>query len=137
MKEENIKIGDCVYHMRKASFMDTKDQAFKLTALLKGCFTNTDKGNFDVGQLIANLNSKEIDEITKFLCAQTSVTDENGKKLLLFKTDEFESFFGEHQDQYFQFLFAGVKFHFLGFLPNGLASKVNTLDLEKAAGLVM
>lgn len=137
MQDENKMIGQCTYQFRKANFMQARTEAFKLTALLKGCFSNDGQSNFDIGQLFANLNSKEMESVEKFICQNATVTDEQGKKFLLQNSTESDAFFNDHRDEYFQFLFEGLKFHFLGFLPNGIASKVNMLDLDKLADLAM
>lgn len=137
MQSEDKIIGNCTYSFRKANFMVARTEAFKLTALLKGCFASEGKTDFDIGQLLSNLNSQEMNEVEKFIAQHTVVTDENGKKFILQKDNEAENFFNEHRDQYLQFLFEGLKFHFLGFLPNGLASKVSTLSLDNLADLAM
>ncbi|WP_392552096.1 putative phage tail assembly chaperone [Orbus wheelerorum] len=136
MQPEDKIIGECTYHLRKANFIEAKAEAFKLTTLLKGCFTNDGKAGFDIGQFLANLNSQEMEGVERFICKYATVTNEDGTKVLLQNPKEANDFFNEHREQYFEFIFEGVKFHFLGFLPNGIASKVNTLGLETLSDLV-
>lgn len=137
MENKTVQIGDCEYTLMPSSFMTAKAEAFKLTTLLKGCFSSGENVNFDIGQLLVNINSPAMVDIEKFILKYAIVIDENGKKFLLQKQDEANQFFDAHRDQYFNFLFEGLKFHFLGFLPSGLASKVSTLDLAKLADSAM
>lgn len=143
MSDETKVIGKCSYNFRKANFMEARTEAFKLTALLKGCFKavkdvdGKEKSDFDIGQLLSNLNSKEMADVELFISKNATVTDENGEKFLLMNQAEANKFFNDHRDEYFQFLFEGLKFHFLGFLPSGIASKVNTLNLDSLAALAM
>lgn len=137
MENKTIQIGDCEYTLMPAGFMASKKELAKLTSLLDGCFPSVEKVNFDIGRLIKNLSSETMEEIEKFICKYATVTDETGKKFLLQNSKEVEGFFSSHTGDYYSFIIEGFKFHFLGFLPSGLASKVNTLDLEKLADSLM
>lgn len=123
------------YEFTQANFIKAKNQALKLGGLLKGCFTNSgDNTNIDIGQALANLGSEETRQIEEFIISTLTAKDENGKPINLRNTDDFNSHFNQHRDHYFQVLIEGMKFHFLGFLPSGIASKLNTLNLEALVG---
>lgn len=137
MQEHEIQIEECTYKLSPANFIEAKTEAFKLTALLKGCFSTGEQMNFDIGQLLVNINSPAMADVEKFILKHAVVIDENNKKFLLQKQEEANAFFNLHRQHYFSFIFEGLKFHFLGFLPSGLASKVSTLDLAKLADSAM
>lgn len=127
-------INDCNYEMRSANFQKALAQAYKLTSLLKGAFVDN---QLDIGALLCNLDTKEVQEVSKFILSHTVVTDEENKKHLLQNEKEADAFFNFHRDHYFKVLFEGVKFHFLPFLPSGIASSLNTLSLENLQSSVM
>ncbi|RKS86913.1 tail assembly chaperone [Orbus hercynius] len=137
MQDHETQIGECTYKLRAANFIEAKIEAFKLTTLLKGCFSASESVNFDIGQLLVNINSPAMADVEKFILKHAVVVDEHNKTFLLQKSDEANTFFNTHRDHYFSFIFEGLKFHFLGFLPNGLASKVSTLDLGKLVDSAM
>ncbi|WP_051396130.1 phage tail assembly chaperone [Ignatzschineria larvae DSM 13226] len=133
-----IRIDDITYEFQQSSFFEANRQLKTLTALMKGCFTMQDgKTGFDVGELISNIGSESFANVEKFILHHLTATDENGEKVLFNKPEEINKFFNKHRSHYYQVIFEGLKFHFLGFLPSGLESKISTLNLEEVAGKVM
>lgn len=133
-----LQIDDVAYELQRSNFFEANKQLKVLTALAKGCFTMQDgKAGFDIGELISNIGSDEFASVEKFILQHTVATNEEGQKVLFQKQLEAEKFFNEHRSHYYQVIFEGLKFHFLGFLPSGLESKINTLNLAEAVTKAM
>lgn len=133
-----LQIDEVTYELQRSNFFEANKQLKVLTALAKGCFAMRDgKASFDIGELIANIGSDEFASVEKFILQHTVATDEEGQKVLFNKQLEAEKFFNHHRSHYYQVIFEGLKFHFLGFLPSGLESKINTLSLAKMADKAM
>ena len=114
MADLDFTIDDVTYTFRQTDFFKANKYLKKLTALLKGCFSlEGNQTGFDIGQLASNIGSEEFVEIEKFVLDYVSAVDENGKTIL------------------FQIISEGLKFHFLGFLPNGILSNLSTLSLAE------
>lgn len=138
MQSTDFTIDDVVYTFTQADFFKSNKYLKKLTALLKGCFSlNDEKSGFDVGQLMSNFGSEQFAEIEKFILDYVTAIDESGKKVLFQKLQEANEFFNTHRSHYYQVIFEGLKVHFLGFLPSGVASSLNTLNLKAVAEKVM
>lgn len=131
-------IEDVTYQFSKSNFFEANKQLKVLTALAKGCFTMQDgKTGFDIGELISNIGSEEFASVEKFILNHTTATNENGEKVLFNKAEELNKFFNEHRSHYYQVIFEGLKFHFLGFLPSGLESKISSTNLAELAERAM
>lgn len=131
-------IDDVTYELQRSNFFEANKQLKVLTALTKGCFAIQDgETAFDVGALISNIGSEEFAGVEKFILQHAVATDENGNKVLFNKPEELSKFFNDHRSHYYQVIFEGLKFHFLGFLPNGLGSKISTLNLAEVASKAM
>lgn len=138
MQSTDLTIDDVVYTFTQADFFKSNKYLKKLTALLKGCFSlEGNKSGFDIGQLASNIGSEQFTEIEKFILDYVTAIDENGGKVLFQKPQEAGSFFNTHRSHYYQVIIEGLKFHFLDFLPSGIASKLSTTNLETVAGKVM
>lgn len=138
MQSTDFTIDDVVYTFTQADFFKSNKYLKKLTALLQGCFSfEGNKSGFDIGQLASNIGSEQFAEIEKFILDYLTAVDENGKKILFQKPQEAGEFFNTHRSHYYQVIVEGLKFHFLGFLPNGIASKLSTASLETVAETVM
>jgi Protein of unknown function (DUF2669). len=138
MESKDYNVDDVVYTFTQADFFKSNKYLKKLTALLKGCFSVDDsKSGFDIGQLASNIGSEQFAEIEKFILDYVTAIDENGNKVLFQKPDEAGKFFNTHRNHYYQIIIEGLKFHFLGFLPSGIASNLNTLSLETVAERAM
>jgi hypothetical protein len=138
MQSTDFTIDDVVYTFTQADFFKSNKYLKKLTALLQGCFSfKENKSDFDVGQLASNIGSEQFAEIEKFILDYVTAVDENGKKVLFQKPQEAGDFFNTHRSHYYQVIIEGLKFHFLGFLPNGIASKLSTTSLEAVAATVI
>ena len=138
MQSTDFTIDDVVYTFTQADFFKSNKYLKKLTALLQGCFSfEGNKSGFDIGQLASNIGSDQFAEIEKFILDYVTAIDENGKKILFQKPQEAGEFFNTHRSHYYQIIIEGIKFHFLGFLPNGIASKLSTASLETVAETVM
>ena len=131
-------IDDVTYELQRSNFFEANKQLKVLTALTKGCFAIQDgKAAFDVGALISNIGSEEFATVEGFILKHLVATNENGEKVLFNKQEELNKFFNEHRSHYYQVIFEGLKFHFLGFLPSGLESKISTLNLAEMATQAM
>lgn len=138
MQSTDFTIDDVVYTFTQADFFKSNKYLKKLTALLQGCFSfEGNKSGFDIGQLASNIGSEQFAEIEKFILDYVTAIDENGKKILFQKPQEAGEFFNTHRSHYYQVIVEGLKFHFLGFLPNGIASKLSTASLETVTETVM
>lgn len=126
-----MKLDDIEYTFRQANFIEAKKQAFKLVGLAKGCFEQ-DNGEtrFDIGQLLSNLGSQDMESVEKFVITYTEAKDIEGNPILLNKVDVFNTHFNKYRDHYLQVIFEGVKFHFLDFIPSGIASNLNIDSLK-------
>lgn len=131
-------LDDVTYELQRSNFFEANKQLKVLTALAKGCFTmQGGKTGFDIGELISNIGSEEFASVESFILKHTVATDENGNKVLFNKSEELNKFFNDHRSHYYQVIFEGLKFHFLGFLPSGLESKISTLNLAEVANKAM
>lgn len=137
MQNTDFILDDITYTFRQADFFKANKYLKKLTALLRGCFSlDGNKTGFDVGQLAANIGTEQFEEIEKFILNYVTAVDENGKTVLFQNPQESSDFFNTHRSHYYQVIFEGLKFHFLVFLPDGIASKLNTASLEEMAQTV-
>lgn len=133
-----LQIESVAYEFQRSNFFEANKQLKVLTALAKGCFAMKDgKTSFDIGELIANVGSEEFATVEGFILKHLVATNENGEKVLFNKQEELNKFFNEHRSHYYQVIFEGLKFHFLGFLPSGLESKISTLNLAEMASQAM
>lgn len=132
VKEETFHINGVDYEMRKAGFMKTKQLATKLLTLLNGAINIDKEMEFDIniGAIAQNLNSPEMAEIEKFVLDQTAVAG-FGK---LSDASKLDQHFEDHPDNYFQVIFAGVKFHFLPLLPVG-REFLQSMSMDKLMAL--
>lgn len=137
MQNTDFILDEVTYTFRQTDFFKANKYLKKLTALLKGCFSlDGNKTGFDFGQLAANIGTEQFEEIEKFILTYVTAVDENGKTVLFQNPQESSDFFNAHRSHYYQVIFEGLKFHFLGFLPSGIASSLNTLNLEGMAQAV-
>lgn len=138
MQNTDFILDDVTYTFRQADFFKANKYLKKLTALLKGCFSlDGNKTGFDVGQLASNIGTEQFEEIEKFILNYVTAVNEDGKTVLFQKPQEISDFFNTHRSHYYQVIVEGLKFHFLGFLPGGIASKLSTASLETVAETVM
>lgn len=138
MQNTDFILDDITYTFRQADFFKTNKYLKKLTALLKGCFSlDGNKTGFDFGQLASNIGTEQFEEIEKFILNYVTAIDENGKTVVFQKPQEISDFFNTHRSHYYQVIVEGLKFHFLDFLPSGIASKLNTANLEEIAQRAM
>lgn len=132
MQNKDFIVDDVTYTFKQADFFKANKYLKKLTALLKGCFSlEGNQAGFDIGQLASNIGSEEFVEIEKFVMDYVSAVDENGKTILFQNPKEQGEFFNTHRSHYYQIIIEGLKFHFLGFLPNGILSNLSTLSLAE------
>lgn len=126
-----MEIDGITYEHRDANFIATKNMGTKLTQILRGNLTLEGKDvRIDIGGALANIGTPEFADVEKFVLKFVTVTDESGAVVHIENPDVLNMHFKAHKSHYFQLIMDGLKFHFAGFLPAGLASKVNTLDLD-------
>ncbi|MDY7522453.1 putative phage tail assembly chaperone [Photorhabdus sp. P32] len=118
------------YEHRLSNFIEAKNHALKLVGLLKGCIRlDGDKVDIDIGAIVSNIGSPEMQGIEQFILKYVTVTDADGNTVLLQKPDVFNQHFNTYRSHYFQLIIDGVKFHFADFLPGGVASVVSMPNL--------
>ncbi|WP_445496682.1 phage tail assembly chaperone [Photorhabdus sp. SF281] len=123
-------IDNISYEHRLSNFIEAKNHALKLVGLLKGCIRlDGDKVDIDVGAIVSNVGSPEMQGIEQFILKYVTVTGADGNTVLLQKPDVFNQHFNTYRAHYFQLIIDGLKFHFADFLPGGVASVVNTNSL--------
>ncbi|PVZ86705.1 hypothetical protein C9426_14915 [Serratia sp. S1B] len=121
MTKDNI-----TYEYRQANFIEAKNQAMKLLGLLKGCISMQDsKVDVDIGGIVSNIGSPEMQSLEQFILKYLTVTDESGTAILLKNADVFNQHFNAHRSHYIPLIIEGAKFHFADFLPDGVASAIN------------
>ena len=135
MKTETLEIGDVVYHFSQGEFFKTKDQAEKLLSLAQGMFklelvdkdgTKQPNIDVDVGAILKNITNAECKEVQDFILSTVKVV-KNGEGILFTNKEQRSLHFNGHRSDYYQVLVAGVKFHFLDFLPSGGAFMTSTI----------
>ncbi|AWK42596.1 hypothetical protein LGZ99_21745 [Photorhabdus temperata] len=118
------------YEHRLSNFIEAKNHALKLVGLLKGCIKLAgDKVDIDVGAIVSNVGSQEMQGIEQFILKYVTVIGADGNTVLLQKPDTFNQHFNTYRSHYFQLIIDGLKFHFADFLPGGVASAVNMPNL--------
>lgn len=127
MEKDNI-----TYEHRHSNFVEAMTHAKKLLAMFRGCMSLSGKTvDIDLGGVLANIGSPEMQSAEKFILKWVTAKDADGNVIQLDKVDVFNKHFNEHRSHYYPLIIEGMKFHFADFLPGGLASKVNTLNLEE------
>lgn len=117
------------YEHRQANFVEAKNQAMKLLGLLRGCISMQDsKIEIDIGGIVSNIGSVEMQGIESFIIKYVTVRDENDQPVILSRTDVFNSHFNAHRSHYIPLIIEGAQFHFADFLPDGVASAINMPD---------
>ncbi|WP_350914694.1 phage tail assembly chaperone [Providencia huaxiensis] len=125
MEKDNI-----TYEHRHSNFIEAKTNSMKLLGVLKGCITlQGDKVDIDVGGVLANIGSPDMQTIEKFILKWVTAKDEEGNVIQLDKVDVFNAHFNKYRSHYFALILDGIQFHFADFLPAGVASKVNMPNL--------
>ncbi|EQB4333135.1 phage tail assembly chaperone [Providencia stuartii] len=127
MEKDNI-----TYEHRASNFIEAKNHAMKLLGMLKGCITlNGEQVGVDIGGVLANIGSSEMQDIEKFILKWVIAKNEEGEIIQLDKVDVFNKHFNTHRSHYYPLIVDGLKFHFADFLPDGVASKVSTFNLAE------
>lgn len=125
MEKDNV-----TYEHHHSNFIEAKSQAMKLLGMLKGCITlNGEQVDIDVGGVLANIGSPEMQGVEKFILKWVVAKDSDGNAIQLDKVDVFNAHFNTHRSHYYPLIIDGVLFHFSDFLPDGVASKVNMPSL--------
>ncbi|MDF7679105.1 putative phage tail assembly chaperone [Enterobacteriaceae bacterium ESL0689] len=120
---------DVIYEHRQANFIEAKNQAMKLLALLKGCISMQDsKVEIDIGGIVSNIGSAEMQGVEAFIIKYVTVRDENDQPVTLNRTDVFNRHFNAHRSHYIPLIIEGIMFHFADFLPDGVASAISMPD---------
>lgn len=125
MEKDNI-----TYEHHHSNFIEAKNQAMKLLGMLKGCITlNGEQVDIDIGGVLANIGSPEMQGVEKFIMKWVTAKDVEGNVIPLDKVDVFNAHFNTYRYHYYPLIIDGVLFHFSDFLPDGVASKVNMPSL--------
>lgn len=125
-----MEIDGITYEHRNGNFIATKNIGMKLMQLLKGNMVMEGKDvRIDIGGALANIGTPDFAAVENFILKFVTVTDATGSVIAVQDGDVLNAHFNAHRNHYFKMIFDGLKFHFSDFLPAGLASKANTLDL--------
>jgi len=120
-----MEIDNIHYEHRLSNFIEAKNHALKLVGLLKNSLKMVE-GNIDidVGGILANIGSPEMQTIEKYVLKYMTVTAD-GKEIRLTTDVDINSHFNQYRSHYFKVIVDGVLFHFQDFLPAGLVSAKN------------
>ena len=136
MQTEQHVIDGVTYTFRQANFMAARTAAMSLLGILKGGVKSTGaKPEVDIGAMLENLGSPQIQSVEQFILGTLEVKNENGQIVLLKNVDASNEHFNKHRSHYSALMFKGVQFHFMDFLPAWAVSKANTKLQEVKAQL--
>lgn len=125
MEKDNI-----TYEHRHSNFVEAKTHAMKLLGMLKGCIAiNGEQVDIDVGGVLANIGSPDMQGVEKFILKWVVAKDADNNVIQLDKVDVFNTHFNTYRSHYYPLIVNGLIFHFADFLPDGVASKVNMPSL--------
>nr|ELR5113155.1 hypothetical protein [Providencia stuartii] len=125
MEKDNI-----TYEHRYSNFVEAKSHAMKLLGMLKGCIAmNGEHVDIDVGGVLANIGSPDMQGVEKFILKWVTAKDVDNNLIQLDKVDVFNTHFNTYRSHYYPLIVNGLIFHFSDFLPDGVASKVNMPSL--------
>lgn len=123
MDNLEVVINGTKYTLRSANFFETKTQFQNLLSLAKEAITLKDNQvDIDIGQLLSNVGSDAFNGVENFILKYASVTNEDNRELLFKNRPDAEAHFNKHRGDYVELIFAGLKYHFLDFLPAGITS---------------
>ena len=130
IKQDILEIEGIEYHFVEADFFKAESHARKLLNFADGLIEvkmvededgkKTPDFEINLGAVLGNLSGTNFDKIRDFVFETIKVVD-NGKGVLFSSKNEQSSHFSGHRSHYTQVLVAGLKFHFLDFLPSGEA----------------
>lgn len=129
IKQDTLEIESTVYHFTEADFFKAESHARKLLNFADGLIEvkmveedGEKRPDFDInlGAVLGNLSGANFDKIRDFIFETIKVV-EDGKGVPFTTKTEQSSHFSSHRSHYTQVLVAGLKFHFLDFLPSGEA----------------
>ncbi|MEQ4690517.1 putative phage tail assembly chaperone [Providencia manganoxydans] len=125
MEKDNI-----TYEHRHSNFVEAKSHSMKLLGMLKGCIAmNGEHVDIDVGGILANIGSPDMQGVEKFILKWVTAKDVDNNLIQLDKVDVFNTHFNTYRSHYYPLIVNGLIFHFSDFLPDGVASKVNMPSL--------
>ena len=136
MQTEKHVIDGVTYTFRQANFMAARTAAMSLLVILKGGIKSADgKPEVDIGAMLENLGSPQIQSVEQFILESLEVKTQAGQIVLLKNMAMANEHFNKHRSHYYMLMFKGVQFHFMDFLPAWAVSKANTKLQEVKAQL--
>ena len=136
MQTEQHVIDDVTYTFRQANFMAARTAAMSLLGILKGGIKSADgKPEVDIGAMLENLGSTQIQSVEQFILESLEVKTQAGQIILLKNMAATNEHFNKYRSHYYMLMFKGVQFHFMDFLPAWAVSKANTKLQEVKAQL--
>lgn len=138
LTQKDFEIDGVKYVLTQGNFFESKKEAEKLTALLRGVVdvklnTNKDgasEGGFaldiKIPEILANITSPEAQGIQDFITSKMQVI-KDGEGIPTSKKEELGRHFNQYRSHYYTVIYEGVKFHFLDFLPSGAEWLTNTI----------
>lgn len=141
IKTDTLEIDGITYTLVEGDFFKSEAMARKLLTFADGLVDvklgEDNQPNFDinVGAIAGNLSNKEYDLLRDFIFDGLRVKDENGGIPFTSQSDR-SKHLGAHRSHYSQIIAAGLKFHFLDFLPSGAEFVKNILGQAMNRALV-
>lgn len=122
--QKEIEIDDVRYVLTQGNFFESRKEAEKLMALLRGVVDVKVQGKSDfnidikIPEILANIVSPEFQSIQDFVMKKMQVI-KDGEGVPTSKPAQLEAHFNQHRSHYYKVILEGAKFHFLDFLPFG------------------
>ena len=124
--QKEIEIDDVKYVLTQGNFFESRKEAEKLMALLRGVIDvklgDKEKGGFAVDikipEVLANITSDEFQSTQKFILSKMQVI-KDGEGIQTSKESQLGAHFNQYRSHYYKVIIEGAKFHFLDFLPFG------------------
>lgn len=122
------EIDNVKYVMRPASAMSAWSALKKSAAIFKGISIDTKTGGTEIGAILENLGSQEVEQIEKLIFEHTTVVIDDEKPFKL--SSQIDSHFNEHRSHILQVLIAGAMYQFADFFPKELLSKATAMGSQ-------
>lgn len=125
IKQDILELDGVEYHFTEADFFKAEAHARNLLNFADGLIEvkmvdNKPDFEINLGAVLGNLSGQNFEKIRDFIFETIKVVDNGQGVLFKTKTDQGKHF-SAHRSHYSQVLVAGLKFHFLDFLPSGEA----------------
>lgn len=120
------EIDEIRYIMRPANALASWSALKSAMGIFKNISGSEDK--IEIGTILQNLGSKEVELIEKLIFEHTSVVINDEKPFKL--SSQLDAHFNQHRSHIIQVLFSGVVYQFSDFFPKELISKVTDIGSQ-------